>query len=526
MIKHNEVRKDTYFDSVTLMMASSKMCEVSGVRNAAIMMGTDHNRDLMAAAGLINESAGAFSANDAVLGICAEDETALGKALAALAEYFDRKTAATSGAQSARTLEGALRQLPDMNLAIISLPGRYATAEANKALDLGLHILLFSDNVSVEDEIRLKDKALEKGLLMMGPDCGTALINGVALGFANVVKRGDIGIVAAAGTGLQEVTVLVDRFGGGISQALGTGGRDVKEAVGGRMMGLCLDALDADDETKVIVIVSKPPHPSVMKQVAARLAALSKPVVACFLGGDPVLLEGTGAHFVGDLEEAAARAVELSCGVAVDDECLTEDQCAELAIAELARFAPTQRFLRGLYSGGTLCYEAILALTKAGIPVHSNIALTSEWQLEDVEHSRETTVIDMGDDYFTNGMPHPMIDPRLRVERLEREGADEQVAVLLLDCVTGYGSHENPAGVLASAIRDACAQAEASGGHLCVIASVCGTDGDPQKRSEQIDILRQAGAHVLGSNAQAVRLATRIMQGMATGAAVRPASTE
>lgn len=404
---------------------------------------------------------------------------------------------------------------PGLNFAIVSIPGRFARNEVDKALDMGLHVLLFSDNVTLEEEIALKEKAVSKGLLMMGPDCGTAIINGTALGFANVVRSGNIGLVAAAGTGLQEVTVLIDCLGGGVSQALGTGGRDLKEAVDGRMMSLCLDALEADPATDIIVIISKPPHPSVMSKISTKISAFKKPVVACFLGGDPALLEGTGAIYAKDLECAARLAVEQAGMSVSGSEQMSDAELEEIACSEIALFAPGQTNLRGLYSGGTLCYEAILALEGTGLPVYSNISQHEEFLLEDVEQSKGNTVLDMGDDYFTNGMPHPMIDPRLRIERIGKEADDETTAVLLLDCVGGYGSHENPAEALKPAIRDAKQKAEAQKRHLCVIASVCGTENDPQKRSEQEKILHDAGVIVMPCNAQAVRLATRILQQLA-----------
>ena len=515
MVTKTQVRKDAYFDSVTLMMASSKMSEVPGVKNAAIMMGTDHNRELMAAAGLITSETPTFTANDTVLGIIADAEAAAEAALKALDEYFAKKATVGGGAQKAKTLDGAKRMLPGLNFVVMSIPGRYAKAEVDKALDMDLHVLLFSDNVTLEEEIALKEKAVQKGLLMMGPDCGTAIINGTALGFANVVDRGNIGLVAAAGTGLQEVTVLIDVLGGGVSQALGTGGRDLKAEVDGRMMSLGLDALEADPATDVIVIISKPPHPSVMAKISDKVKTFKKPVVACFLGGDPAVLEGTGAAYAKDLESAARLAVELS-GVKVSGkEQMSDAELDEIIAAEMARFAPGQTDLRGLYSGGTLCYESMLALEAAGLPVYSNISMSDEFLLEDVEVSKENTLLDMGDDYFTDGLPHPMIDPRLRVERIGKEAADKATAVLLLDCVGGYGSHENPAGALDPAIRAGIKAAADEGRHLCVIASVCGTEGDPQKRSEQEEILREAGAIVMSSNAQAARLASRLMHQIA-----------
>src|SRR4030095_10708603 len=126
-----------------------------------------------------------------------------------------------------------LERAEDADIALISVPGDYAAAEALKALAQGLNVMLFFDNVAIADERAIKLYARARTLLVMGPDCGTAIVNGVPLGFANVVRRGDIGLVAASGTGLQEVTCRIHNLGGGISQAIGTGGRDLKDAGGG-----------------------------------------------------------------------------------------------------------------------------------------------------------------------------------------------------------------------------------------------------------------------------------------------------
>lgn len=511
MVRKTKIRKDAYFDSVTLMMASSKMCQVPGIIDAAIMMGTDHNGELMKAADLIEAGVPEFTANDTVIGIVAESQEALDQGLKALEDYFLKKESKAFGRVTAKTLDGARRHLPGLDFVVISLPGRYARAEADKALDMGLHVLLFSDNVPLWEEVALKKKAVEKGLLMMGPDCGTAIINGIALGFANVVRRGNIGLVAAAGTGLQEVTVLIDRFGGGVSQALGTGGRDLKEEVDGSMMKLCLDALNVDPKTEVIVIISKPPHKAVMRKIVDKISAFTKPVVACFLGGDPEVFKGTGAVYARDLEAAARISVELS-GKGKPKPQLDIEELLEIAKREAGLLMKGQNCLRGLYSGGTLCYEGLLSVEEAGLSVYSNISMKPEYILEDVNQSVYNTLLDMGDDYFTNGMPHPMIDPRLRVERITKEGADPRTAVLLLDCVGGYGSHENMAGALAGAVLRAREGARANGRHLVVIASVCTSEGDPQVRSKEEELLRGAGVIVMPCNAQAVRLAVMTMK--------------
>lgn len=513
MITKNQVRKNLYFDSVTLMVASSKMREMEGIENAAVMMGTDHNRALMTAAGLLGDGMEEFGVNDTVVGILAESEAAAEAAIAYFDEYISKKKSDNASAEKrVKTLTAAKSGAPESNFAVISVPGRFARAEAEKALNLGYHVLLFSDNVSLKDEVELKELAREKGLLMMGPDCGTTIINGTALGFANVVRRGNIGLVAAAGTGLQEVTVLIDNLGGGITQALGTGGRDLKEEVGGIMMTMCLEALKNDPDTEVIVILSKPPAESVMKKMLEQLEQVDKPVIAAFLGGDPALLEGSRVAYAKDLETAARLGVLAAQGKPL---VLEDDNAAEisrLAQQECALLAPEQKYLRGLYSGGTLCYEAMLLLEELGVKSWSNIAIDKKYLIEGGEASSENTLLDMGEDFFTNGMPHPMIDFRQRVDRMAKEAADGSVAVLLLDCVCGYGTHADPAGELAPAIRKAKAAAAAAGRHLSVIASVTATETDPQSRSQQVKTLEEAGAIVLSCNAEASKLAAAIIQ--------------
>ncbi len=514
MIRKNEVRKNQYYDSVTLMVASSEMRRLEGIENAAVMMGTDHNRMLMTDAGLIGPDTGEFGVNDTVVGVLARSEAAAQAAIDLFEDILARKRSGGGGAAERRfhTQTEAKSGNPEANFAVISVPGRFARAETEKALSLGLHVLLFSDNVSVEDEVALKDMAVEKGLLMMGPDCGTTIINGTALGFANVVRRGNIGLVAAAGTGLQEVTVLIDLLGGGVSQGLGTGGRDLKAEVGGRMMPLCLEALNNDPDTEVIVILSKPPAEQVMKKMLEQLEHIKKPVIAAFLGGDPALLEGSRAVYARDLEQAAVMAVQAAKGQTPTPKPDDVEELTRLAQKECEKLAPSQKNLRGLYSGGTLCYETMLIFRDKGIHAWSNIALDKDLLVEGSEESRDDTLLDMGEDFFTNGMPHPMIDFRQRTLRMEREAADPSVGVLLLDCVCGYGTHEDPAGELAPAIRQAKETAEKEGRYLSVLASVTATETDPQVRSRQVEKLTQAGALVLSCNAQAAKLAAAIIE--------------
>jgi len=356
--------------------------------------------------------------------------------------------------------------------------------------------------VSVEDEIALKALANEKNLLVMGPDCGTAIINGVPLAFANVVARGDIGIIAASGTGLQQVSCLVDRWGGGISQAIGTGGRDLSPQVGGATMLAALDALAKDDATKVIVLISKPPAPKVAAKVLGTAAGVGKPVVVNFLGhtGEMPSDSLTSAT---DLEAAAHAAAHLA-GLPQDPPARHLLNPPELA--ELSRnLGKDQKYIRGLYSGGTFSYEAMLILGDMLGPIHSSTPLSPEHKLNDPWTSTAHTVVDLGDDTFTRGRPHPMIDQRIRNERLLQEAKDPETAVILLDVVLGHGSHLNPAEEMIPAIADA--RAAAPGNAPLFVGFVCGTSADPQNLEKQETLLGEAGVLLMESNAQAARLA-------------------
>jgi succinyl-CoA synthetase alpha subunit len=395
----------------------------------------------------------------------------------------------------------ALAARPDASLALISTPGEYAAAEALKALRLGLHVMLFSDNVALEDEVRLKREAEQRGLMLMGPDCGTAIIAGVPLGFANAVRRGPIGVIGASGTGLQQVTSLIDRGGLGVSHAFGTGGRDLSAEVDGLTTLRALDELAADPDTRVIVLVSKPPAPAVAKKVLVRAAATGKPVIACFLGADVQAIQSRGVRAAATLDEAAAMALAAARGTPY----VTPRPSSASHEVKIGR---GQRWVRGLYSGGTFCYEATLLLSQALGDVRSNTPVGAARALDDPWRSAKHTLVDLGDDAFTRGRPHPMIDQRLRNERMKREAADPEVAVILFDLVLGYGAHPEPAAELVPAIR--AARAAAGGREIAFVGFVCGTEGDPQNLSRQSAALLEAGVILAESNAHAARLAASI----------------
>jgi FdrA protein len=405
--------------------------------------------------------------------------------------------------------------LPDASWVLVSVAGRYAAAVARNALRLGKHVFLFSDNVAVEEEIKLKAMAAAKGLLVMGPDCGTALIRGIGLGFANKVRRGPIGVVAAAGTGLQQVTSRIHQLGGGVSYGIGTGGRDLSEKVGAVTFKQGIDVLARDPETSVIVLVSKPPAPKVADEVLAVARQAPKPVVVNFIGRPASAWQMDNLYFATGLDDAARLAVELTTGLTPLPPLLT----AELPPSgeggsRGVRFAAGQRYLRGLFSGGTLAYEAQYILQGYLPKVWANAPLNKADRIPNSLVSQEHTIIDLGEDEFTVGRLHPMMDNELRIRRLHQEAADPETAVIMLDVVIGCGSHPNPASELGPAIAKAKATAAAAGRHLEVVAVVTGTDEDLQNFNSQIEQLRAAGAWVDASNEAMVRYAGRLLRAL------------
>lgn len=517
------IKPSAYYDSVTLMLVARELTRLPGVTDAAVVMATEANKAILRQAGLLTPQAQAATANDLVMVVSASAEV-VDQALAEAEKLLQKKQpeGAVAGAMAGlaqgyrpRTLAAAVKANPQVNIVSISVAGRYAADEAWEALHRGLHVFLFSDNVPLEDEVMLKRYAREAGLLVMGPGAGTAIINGVALGFANVVPAGPVGLVSAAGTGLQEVTSLLARQGVGISQAIGTGGRDMSEAVGGITMLMGLQALQEDAATKVIVLISKPPAPTVTRKVLDQVSRSDKPTVVCFLGEDAESLGVAGQRgvwAVRTLEEAALQSAALVKG----GEGFTSAQAeiAEEKVAELRRrLKPGQRYLRGLFSGGTLCYEAqVIWQGLLSQPVYSNAPLDKAYKLPDSTRSQGHTVVDLGEEEFTVGRPHPMIDNDLRLRRLMQEARDPEVAVILLDVVLGYGAHPDPASELAAAVREARQRAREAGREVLFVASVTGTPGDPQNYLRQVQLLEESGVIVCASNAAAARLTSRILE--------------
>jgi len=509
MVVKSLVKKNEYRDSVVLMRISEELEKSEGMRKASAMMATDNNKHMLKEAGLLTDEIKAAGANDLVIAVEAVSEEAAKLALAKVDALLAAREV-EKGEVVYKTLGSALSALPDANLIVISTPGEFAAREAMHGLNSGRHVMIFSDAVPPDDEIELKQVALDKGLLLLGPEAGTSIIRGVGLGFANAVKRGPIGVVGAAGTGIQEITRLID-VESGITHALGVGGRDLSQRVGGLGTLGSLRFLAKDPETKVIVLVAKAPTTSVAQKVLKAAKETRKPIIACLLGAPETLITRYRVNYAATLGDAAAKAVALSQGKKPMEVLFTAPQKQVEAIVkrESENFAPGQKYIRGLFSGGTLCAETMLILQELVGDIYSNVPLRPRLKLPS-DRSKRHTCIDMGTEEFTRGTPHPMIFFKPRCERLLREAKDWEVAVVLLDVVLGHGANPDPAGELVGAIKEAKKIVEKSNGHLSVVASICGTAHDPQNLEVQRKKLEGAGVVVVPSNAEAARVAALV----------------
>jgi len=516
MVIQARIKRNTYFDSITLMKIAHTLTDREGVEDAAAIMGTEANLQLLAEAGLMlpEDLKGKAGSADVLLVVRANDEERAEAALQAAEEQLGQRVHAHAGSERSKerqpsSLEEAVRLHADAQVAVISVPGPYAALEAEQALRAGLHVFLFSDNVPLESEIALKRLAQERGLLLMGPDCGTAMLNGVGLGFVNVVPRGNIGIVGASGTGIQQVMSLIAQQGKGVSQVIGCGGRDLSEAVGAITTLQGLRLLQEDEQTHSIVLISKPPAASVAERVLEVASTGNKPVVVIFVGLD----KANYPHWQRRYRDKVVMAHTLT-------------EAAQLAISghkgslqgedERAAPAASRAILKmkgrmvGLFAGGTLCDEAMHIWAEQVGPVYSNIPLKPEWRLTGGREGH--CAIDFGADEYTRGRPHPMIDPSLRLKRLQEEAGKAETTVILLDMILGYCAHPDPTSVHVPIIREALRKAKRDGRNLTVVISLCGTEGDPQRLSMQEAKFREAGAEVFMSNAEAAMRCVELVQ--------------
>jgi len=513
MITRVIVKKSTYRDSISLMKISNSISKLPGITQAAVVMATELNRRVLSEAGFVDAAIGRASTSDMIVAIEAKEASSLDAALAETERLLSPAEKTTGEKAPPTSLEEALKLVPDANLAVISVPGQFAKREAMQALSKGLNVFLFSSNVSREEEVELKHAAKEKGLLLMGPDCGTSIVNHKVLGFGNAIREGTIGLISASGTGLQEVTTLIHKAGLGISQAIGTGGGDLSEEVGGITMIQGFELLEEDEQTKVIVLISKPPSLGTMEKVLEVARRSRKPVVVNFLGADVDPSTLGKLRQASTLDDAARVACELA-GVKLGGAApVIPKETMVIALAEHKKLARSQQYVRGLFSGGTLCYESEIVLQPLLGEVFSNAPIKAENKVRGDAPSKKHSCIDMGAEEFVEGRAHPMIDFSLRNKRILQEARDPETAVILIDVELGYGSNADPAGQLVPVIQEAKALAKEAGRHLSVVASVVGTEGDFQGLANQEKALSEAEVLIMPSNAQAARVSALIAAG-------------
>lgn len=483
----NEVRKGFYLDSVALMRLSAEISALEGIEEAVLMTGTPTNQQIMQDAGLLNDTGATAGANDLIIALRTDRKSSANRALAQVQSSLQGQSKRSdSGTRQHTTLTSAYEALPEMNLALISTPGTYAAREANTALDHGMNVMIFSDNVSLETEVSLKRKALELDLLVMGPDCGTAYINNTPLAFANAVPAGNISAVAASGTGLQEFSVLLAKLGSGIRHGIGVGGRDMHDDVGAISTLMAIDLLAADEETDKIVLISKPPGEKSAKVVFEKLANCGKPAIACMFG------IGSMANESVTLKDTLLQAAEAAA-----DKTFAQTNSSEIAAKLVSKLKPAQKHLKGLFTGGTLCTEAHLVLQSHGVTVGSNA----------VQNNPATPhqLIDLGADEYTLGKPHPMLEPAVRTSYLVDELNNAATAVIMIDIVLGYGAHHDPAAEVCEAISSV-------DHNVIILASVCGTTDDPQDYQQQCQSLKDAGVVLCQCNSEMATLGAAVIE--------------
>lgn len=503
----NVVKRNFHRDSVRLLHLSEEAKKIDGIKDAAVVMGTTTNKEILQKLDLLTDEGRAASETDMILAVMADSQSIIDNAMKQIEEMVLKPPAAKG--RSFYSVDAALQAVPDANLAIVSIPGEHARDVVLKLLDKGLSVHLFSDHVPPEHELELKQYARERGLLVMGPGAGTSIIGGKAIAFANIVKRGKIGVVAAAGTGLQEVTVLLSEAGLGVSEALGTGGGDVKAKIGGITTLQSIDALEQDPETSTVLVVSKPPDADVKKRILDHIASKTKKqYVTCFVGPESYAVPANARGRIKATKTLHAAVIEAVRSAEPNRHAeiakrfsISQSELVALANKISEGMSEKQRYVRGLYTGGTFAYEALVILGRMIGDVYSNAPIDTKLKLVDSYKSEKDSIVDLGEEEFTVGRAHPMIDPTIRKMRLVEEAKDPEVAVIIMDVMLGYGSHSDPAGAMLSAVSDAKKIAERDGRALSILAHVCGTEQDPQPLSEQIAKLGNAGIEVFPTNA-------------------------
>lgn len=503
-----KIEEGRYIDSLETLFATCVLAEQAGVSNGYAGVASDAFKGDVVQAGLSVPELERATANDFVIIAECDSEAAFEAAVKAVYDSFQADFTEETE-ESFASIGAAVKKHPEANLCSVAVPGEYALGEVKKALNAGLHCVVFSNNVPLEEEKEMKELAREKGLLCMGPDCGVANINGAALVLSSINNRGPFGICGASGTGIQHVAAILHEAGSGISQAIGTGGNDLKDQVGGITMLMGIDALEADTGTEYIALVSRKPGETVLPRILDRISRCKKPVVALFMGSDRESVERSGAIYADSLDDCAQKCLAL---LGIDYPLASGEELAAKAAKEVKKLAPNQRYVRGAFCGGTYMDEAVNVLVSQIGRINSNCPLYPEWRLKDSCVSVENACVDYGEEEFTLGHPHPAIDPSVRRPAILREASDPETAVILLDFILTPPGHMDPTGYVVDDIKTAQKEAEANGRHLIFIASVLGTTADLQDLRKQQRQLEKVGVIVCQTNYRAAVLAGEIIR--------------
>ena len=502
-----KIEKNKYVDSLETLFTTGVLNDQKGIEVGYVNMANKALKDALKAEGMLTPEIEVLSDSDFVIVAKCDSQSSFNDALSIINKDIHGEEKESKKAYSS-TLE-AVSNHKEANLCSIAVPGEYALEEVEKALDLGLHCVVFSNNVPLEDERKMKEKAREKGLLCMGPDCGVANINGAALVLASINNRGPFGICGATGTGIQHVAAILHECGTGVSQTIGTGGNDLKEQVGGIMMQMGIEALEADKDTKYIILISRKPSDSVLEPIFQKIEKCTKPVVVFFMGCDKESVEKRGGIFASNLDDCAEKALNL-IGKTYKKE--TEEEIREIAEKATEGMSSSQKYLRGLYTGGTYMDEAMRAMTGVIGDIYSNAPLEERLRLQNSTVTRENSCIDYGEEEFTQGRPHPAIDPSIRKPFILKEALDKNVAVIILDFILTPPGHMDPCGYVLDDVKKAMKEAEREGRKLAVIGVILGTDSDIQNKNEQVKKMREAGVIVAKTNYSAALIASEIVK--------------
>ncbi len=503
----SRIEKNRYVDSLETLFMMGVLNDCSEIEIGFVGMATASFKESLKESGMLTEEIGNLRESDFVIVARCSGKEAFDDAVAEIEKQLP--SGAQGGKKTYHTSRDAFADNPGCNLCSIAVPGEYALSEVMKALDMGMHCVVFSNNVPLADERKMKEKAREKGLLCMGPDCGVANINGSALVLASINNRGPFGICGASGTGIQHVAAILHECGSGVSQTIGTGGNDLKQEVGGIMMLMGLDALDRDPETEYIILISRKPAPSVLDPLFSRIEKCTKPVVVFFMGCERETVERHGGIWAGNLDDCAEKALSL---IGKEYRLRSPEEIHEIALEAVRGMSPGQKYVRGMYTGGTYLDEAMRTMEKVIGPIHSNAPLRPELKLAVSTESVENTAVDYGEEEFTQGRPHPAIDPGIRKPYILREAADSAVAVIILDFILTPPGHMDPVGYVIDDVKKAMADALDGGRKLAFVATVLGTDADFQNKKEQEKKLLDAGVIVAKTNNEASLIAAEIIR--------------